>query len=51
MKQQPERVTAFFYCAAQMNDTTLYLDNQMHQQMKCDLRSVLCTTKKGGEQI
>lgn len=50
MNKQPEKMTARYYRVAHMNDTNLYLDNQMHQFTESKLLSALCALGKGGEQ-
>ena len=48
MKQQPDKMTAYYYRAAHINEN-LYLDNQMHQLLAHAAQSYGYAAVKGGD--
>ena len=48
MKQQPDKMTAYYYCAAHIN-TDLYLDNQMYRLLHHAMTNDVSLAAKGGD--
>ena len=48
MKQQPDKMTAYYYRAAHIN-ADLYLDNQMYRLLHHAMTNVVSLAAKGGD--
>ena len=48
MKQQPDKMTAYYYRAAHIN-ADLYLDNQMYRLLHPAMTNVVSLAAKGGD--
>ena len=48
MKQQPDKMTAYYYRAAHIN-TDLYLDNQMYRLLHHAMTNGMSIATKGGD--
>lgn len=48
MNQQPDKMTAYYYCAAHIN-TNLYLDKHMYRLLHHAMTSGVSAYAKGGD--